>query len=93
MAINWELDISDVNVASKRADVRFTRTDSESSLAPQTYSFQNTIVETPAQRAALLDSVKESVKKDATKQAAIDAFVTDLEQAGKANLEAWEATR
>jgi len=92
MAIDWQLKVSNANVQAKRADVTFTRTDSESSLAPQTYSFANTIIETAEQRAALLDIVKAEVVK-VEKQASIDAFITNLEQTGKSALEAWEATR
>ena len=93
MAIDWQLKVSNANVQAKRADVTFTRTDSESSLAPQTYSFANTIIETAEQRAALLDIVKAEVVKAEEKQASIDVFITNLEQAGKSALEAWEATR
>jgi len=93
MAINWDLDISNVNTESKRANVTLTRTDTESSLAPQTYSFQSTLIETGPQRVGLLDTVKAEVVKAENKQTAIESLITDLEQAGKANLEAWEATR
>jgi len=93
MAIDWQLKISNANVQAKRADVTFTRTDSESALAPQSYPFANTIIETAEQRAALLEIVKAEVVKAEEKQASIDAFITNLEQAGKSALEAWEATR
>ena len=93
MAIDWQLKISNANVQAKRADVTFTRTDSESALAPQTYPFANTIIETQAQRIALLEIVKAEVIKAEEKQASIDAFITNLEQTGKSALEAWEATR
>jgi len=99
MAINYDVQISNVNIAAKRADVTFTRTDTESALAPQTYSFQNTIIagESPAEtlaiRLSLLNTVKAEVVKADEKQTSIEAMITDLEQAGKSALEAWEATR
>jgi len=93
MAINWDIKISNVNVQSKRANVTFTRTDTESTGAPKTYSFANTYVETPEQRISLLNTVKQEVENDATRQADIDILISDLEQAGKSNLETWETTR
>jgi len=99
MAINYDPQISNVNLESKRADVTFTRTDTESSLAPQVYSFQNTIIagdtptETTAIRVGLLNTVKAKVVEDDEKHTAIEAMITDLEQTAKSILEAWEATR
>ena len=93
MAITWDIKISNVSTASKRATVTFTRTDTESTLAPQTYSFQNTYIETPAQRTALMDTVKNEVLARETKDTDIAALVTNLEQAGIAALETWEASR
>jgi len=99
MAINYDVNINNVNVLAKRADVTFTRTDTESALAPQTYSFQNTIIagatpaETTAIRQSLLNTVKAEVVKADEKLDVIEAMITDLKQAGKSALEAWEATR
>ena len=93
MAINWDIKLSNVNLQSKRADITFTREDTESALTPQTYSYRNVLIETAEQRVSLLNSVKAKVEADATKQTTVDALITDLEQAGKSNLEAWEATR
>jgi len=92
MAINWDLNITNVNVQTSRATVTATRTDSESALPPQTYSFQQTPIG-PADRVGLLNTIKQKVEEDAAKQVAVDAIITDLEQAGKAALETWEATR
>ena len=99
MAINYDININNVNVLAKRADVTVTRTDTESALAPQTYSFQNTPVagatsaETTAIRVGLLNTVKAKVVEDDEKQTTIEAMITDLEQTAKSILEAWEATR
>ena len=99
MAIEWELKISTVNITAKRADVSFIRTDTESTLAPQTYSYKQTVIagdtpeETAILRQKLLDGVKFNVMKDAERNSNVDALVTNLEQAGKAALETWEAGR
>ena len=44
-------------------------------------------------RVSLLNSVKAMFEAYANKHTTVDALITDLEQAGKSNLEAWEATR
>lgn len=99
MAIEWELKISTVNIAAKRADVFFTRTDTESTLAPQTYSYKQTLIagdtpeETAAIRQKLLDTVKINVLKDEEKNTNVENMITNLEQVGKAALETWEAER
>ena len=90
MAITWDCNITNVNVTSKRADVRFTRTDSESSLAPWTHSYNQAIIETTQQRTALLNQVWDEWQNEVQKQADIDNFITNLEQTAKSNLEARE---
>lgn len=93
MAINWDIKITDVNMTTKRAMVTATRTDTESSLSPQTYSFHNTPIGTSQERVSLLNTIKHIVEEDAADQTAIDAVVADLERDGKSSLEAWELTR
>lgn len=93
MAISWDIQITSVNVVSKRGDITATRTDSESALQPQTYSFMQTPIGTAQERTLLLNSIKAEVEKTASHNAAVDAVITDLEQTGKSALEAWEATR
>ena len=90
MAISWDLQITNVNVNSKRANIGFTRTDSESALPPWTYSLQNTVIETQAQRVNLQNQVWDAWQGEIAKQTNINNFITNLEQAGKTNLEARE---
>jgi len=90
MAISWDLQITNVNVKSKRANISFTRTDSESALPPWTHSFQNIVIETQAQRVALLNQVWDAWQGEIAKQTNINNFITNLEQAGKTNMEARE---
>jgi hypothetical protein len=93
MAINWEIQITNVNVESQRANVTAIRTDTESALEPQRYTYFMTPIGTPGDRVKLLSSIKADVEAAAAHVAQVDAVITDLEQAGKSNLEAWEATR
>jgi len=76
-------------VQSNRADVAASRLD-DATQATETYSFNQVIIETSSQRAALLDLIWAEHLKAVDKQTAIDAFVTILEQLGKTNLKARE---
>lgn len=89
MAITWEIAIANVNVAQKRADVYFVRLDDVTG-ATENYSFSKVILETPQERLALLNTVWDNHLEMVNKKAAIDAFIEDLEQQGKDNLEARE---
>jgi len=89
MAITWQVDIKNVDVSKKRADVSVMRVD-DVTLATESYNFSKVILETTAQRLALLDLVWQKHLDELADQAEIDAFVTNLEQLGKSNLEARE---
>jgi hypothetical protein len=93
MAITWDIQISNVDVARRRGDVTATRTDSESSLPTEVYAFTAVPLETPQQRLALLNTIKARVVERAEHDASVEAIVTDLEDQGKTALEAWELTR
>jgi len=90
MAISWDTQTSNVNVASKRSDVSFTRTDSEKPEDVFSISFNQVILETTPQRLALLDQAWAEWQKEVTKRASIEAFITNLEQLANANLDARE---
>ena len=89
MAITWDTKITNVNVLSKRANVTFTRTD-DVTQETETYSYNSAIIGTAEERAALLDTVWDAHLEDDAKQDAVDAFITNLEQLAKSNLEARE---
>lgn len=89
MAITWECSITNVKVAEKRADVSFSRVDDVLETT-EAYSFRGVILETTAQKTALLNLVWAKHQELITKQSAIDAFVSDLEDQAKTNLEARE---
>ena len=90
MAISWETNISSENLASKRATITFKREDSEVPDATFNLSFQNTQIETTAQRLALLDTVWNEWQKEVVKRTNVAAFITNLEQLANANLMARE---
>lgn len=89
MAIIWEVQITNVNVQSKRADIVFTRTD-DVTQKTETYSYNNTVIGTTGEKAALLDAVWNQHLESISKQDNIDAFITNLEQSAKTNLETRE---
>jgi len=96
MAIEWDVAITDVQVSSGRANVTFTRTDTDSSAIaaqPQVYSFNNALIATSEQRQDLLDTVKAKVLEREAEDTAIATFVDNLEQTGKDALETWEEQR
>ena len=89
MAISWTTKITNVNIASKRADVSFTRTDDVTG-DTWTKSFSNDMVETDAQRLTLCDQTWTAWQLELSKQTDISTLITNLEQAGNANLMARE---
>ncbi|RPJ25492.1 MAG: hypothetical protein EHM35_15500 [Planctomycetaceae bacterium] len=93
MAITWEIKITNVQVATKRANVTATRTDGASALPPQVYSFTEVPIGTPAERLSLINTIKTRVTERASHNAQVEDTVADLEAAGKTALESWELTR
>lgn len=90
MAITWDTQITNVNTSSKRADVTFTRTNTETN-ATWSCSYNQVILETTAQRLALLDVVWADWQKALAKETSIDGFIGSLEQSANSNLMAREA--
>ena len=93
MAISWDVEISNVNLASKRGDVTVVRTNDQSALEPRRYSLPNTPLETPQQRLKVLDTIKEWDDAFVAKEAAANVFIDTLETTAKTNLENWELSR
>jgi hypothetical protein len=89
MAISWATQITNVNTVSKRADVRFTRTDDATS-ETWSASYTQVILETQPQRLALLDQVWAEWQAELTKQGNIAIFLGTLEQQANTNLGARE---
>ena len=97
MAISWDTKITNVNIQNKRADVSFTREDSEKPNDTFSQSYQNTPIagdtpaETIAARVLLLNTIWGAWQQELTKRSDISAMITDLEQAANNNLMAKEA--
>ena len=89
MAITWDIRIANVDVDGKRADITCSRIDDVTS-ATELYSFKKVIIETAQQRTDLLNLVWSKHLEAVGEQTAVDAFITNLEQLGKSNLEARE---
>jgi len=91
MAISWDTQLSQVNVASKRANISFTRTDSENPSDVFTVSYPQVVIETTEQRVALLDAVWAAWQEELASRSTIAEFITNLEQTANSNLDAREA--
>lgn len=89
MAITWEVSITPLDVARQEASVVATRTDSVSG-AIETHRIITCILETEAQKSAVLDQLWQMHLAYTSQQAAIDAYVGELETQAKAALEARE---
>lgn len=90
MAITWTCTINNANPDTFRADVFFKRVD-DIALVEENYFYSKTIIETQKQRLALLDLVWSEHLKLVERRVAIDAFITNLEQLAKDNLEGRES--
>jgi len=90
MAISWDTQISKVNVVSKKGDVSFKRSDSETPANDWSISFSQVPLETTAERLALLDTAWTEWQAELANRSSIDALVTNLEQLANANLDARE---
>ena len=96
MAISWNTQITNVNPLSKRADVSFTRTDSEKPLDVFSQSYQNTPIagatpaETATARTLLLNTIWAAWQQEIAKRTNIATLIENLEQAANNNLNARE---
>jgi hypothetical protein len=90
MAISWDTRIINVNVEEQRGTVIFTRNDDAAS---PTQTFQVRYVNTSLKaedRIPLLNTAWAKWQKAKTKQDAVDAFLSNLEQQANDNLNARE---
>jgi len=90
MAIEWTTSITNANTNSRRANVAFTRTDTENAAATFTVSYKQAVIETTEQRTALLDQVWAAWQAEEEKRSNIAAFLSNLEQLANSNLMARE---
>jgi hypothetical protein len=91
MAISWTTKITDVNTSTFKADVSFARTDDTGAQPEFHMSFNDVVLETPAQRLALLDQVWAEWQVENANRGAKSEFIGNLEQTANSNLMAREA--
>ncbi len=90
MAITWEVKISNVDVAAKRATVVAIRTDDADADATEIYRFNKVVLDSASDRTSLLNTIWAKHLVSIDDQTAKDDFITNLEQLGKTNLESRE---
>ena len=90
MAISWDTQITGTNIAAKRANVTFTRTDDTKPLDTFVQPYSNVILETPEQRSALLDQVWNAWQQELIDRDNLVTFLAGLEQSANSNLDSRE---
>jgi len=92
MAVTWEVDITPIDLERKEVRVSATRTDDTDpeNVKIETHTVLSVIIDTTAQKLAVMDQIWEMHLADVVKQAQIAAIVDALEVQAVANLEARE---
>jgi len=95
--IEWELDITPIDISTFKASIAATRTETDETdpqnpviVSVDTYTVPRARIETPAEQLAVGQEIREKHLAALAATAAIKAFVADTEAAGKAYLEAQE---
>ena len=88
MAVTVGLKITVLDVARREVNVTATYTDAADPNNPKIITVQNALIATAAQKGAVLDNIEAHYNALLTRDAAVAAFIADLETAGAANLEA-----
>jgi len=57
MAITWDTKITPIDITNNVASVQGTRTDSEDAENPRTYNVPRAVIDTPAQKLAVMDEI------------------------------------
>ena len=92
MAVTWKVDITPIDLERKEVRVSATRTDDTDpeNVKIETHTVLSVIIDTTAQKLAVMDQIWEMHLADVAKQAQIAAIVDALEVQAVANLEARE---
>jgi len=90
MAITWDTKITPIDITNNVASVQGTRTDSEDAENPRTYNVPRAVIDTPAQKLAVMDEIWAKHQAAMTEETVISNFVNALEVQANANLEARE---
>lgn len=90
MAITWELDITPINISTKEASVKATRTDDTDPENPMIYIVHRAKIQTEEEQLAVGQEIRANHLAALAENEAVRAFVADAEAAGKAYLEGLE---
>jgi len=92
MAVTWKVSIRPLDIARKEVSVSATRTDNTDpeNIKTETHMILSAIIDTMAQKVAVMDQIWDMHIADVAKQAQIAAVVADLEAQAVANLGARE---
>jgi len=91
MAITWTLDISPINISTKEASIRATRTDdTDGSTMEYTIARETIDIVTMTNNIPILDEIWAKHQARLSKESNINDFTSGLEAAGKINLEGRE---
>ena len=89
MAIQWTVEITPIDVQAKTASIKATRYD-DVTLETENHLIISAVLNTAAQKSAILNGLWQQHLDYQTKQTAIAEYIGGLEAAAKANLEARE---
>lgn len=90
MAITWDVKINVLNVEKKAVSIIATRTDDTDPDNPEIHNVLYAIIETNAQKIAVMDNIWAHHEAYVQRKIQIDAFIGNLETQAKDNLEARE---
>lgn len=90
MAITWDTKITVINVFTKEISLIATRTDSTDPTNPKTYTVPRAVIDTAAQKIAVMDEVWAKHQAALAKESNLAGLIGSLETDANANLEARE---
>ena len=89
MAITWDVKIYPLDVSRKEVSIVATRTDSVA-LTTETHTVISALLDTQEHKVHVLDTIWQLHLNYQVKQEAIEAYINDLEEIAKTNLEGRE---
>ena len=97
MAITWDLKVTPINISTYEASIVATRTETNETdpqnpviVSVDTYNVHRAKIQTSAQQFAVGQEIRAKHLAALAATAEVEAFVADVEAAGKAYLEGFE---
>lgn len=90
MAITWELEITPINISTFEASIVATRTNDADPENPMVYKVHRAKIETSQQQLDVGQEIRAKHLAALAATAAVEAFVSEAEAAGKQYLEGLE---